>query len=60
MKPKAYKKSVVLGGGLNLFPLENPAEVAATLHLWQERIEREAFERGKKAVQDAIKMAIGL
>lgn len=60
VKPTAYEKSVVLGGGLVLFPLTNPAEICATMHLHNQRLWQTAYEAGYQAAQERMREALGL
>ena len=59
-RPKAYERSVVLGGGLVLFPLADPPSVAATLHIYADRLWKAAFEAGRKEALGGIKRALEL
>ena len=58
--PKAYEKSVVLGGGLTLYPIENPPDVAATLHIYTQRVWDIAYQKGRADVAAEIKRSLGL
>lgn len=59
-RPKAYGKSVVLGGALVLYPIPNPPDVAATLHLYAQRVWDQAYAAGRKDVADEIKRSLQL
>jgi hypothetical protein len=56
--PKAHEKSVVLGGGLVLFPCHDPEATAETLRTYASQLARRAYQAGKKAGKDEIRKAI--
>jgi hypothetical protein len=56
--PKAYEKSVVLGGGVNLFPCEDPERYATILGEYAMQIARCAYQQGKRDARDEVKKAI--
>lgn len=58
--PTPYEKSVVLGGGLVLFPIEDPARAAATLHLYTQQLWDAAYAEGRQDVQSELKRSLGL
>lgn len=59
-RPKAYEKSVVLGGGLVLDPIANPPDVAATMHVYAQRLTQTAYEMGRKDALASIRKALEL
>jgi hypothetical protein len=58
--PTAHEKSVVLGGGLTLHPIPNPPEVAATLHVYTQKIWEAAYAQGVADTQKKMRTALGL
>jgi hypothetical protein len=58
--PTAHEKSVVLGGGLTLYPISNPPEVAATLHLYSQRLWEAAYAQGEADTQKKLRTAMGI
>ena len=58
--PVPHEKSVVLGGGLVLYPITDPGDVAATLHVYTQRVWELAYEAGKRDNQNAIREALNL
>lgn len=60
VKPRAYEKSVVLGGGRVLFPVENPADICATMHLHNQAIWDHAYRQGVADARSAIQKALGI
>lgn len=58
--PTAHDKSVVLGGGLTLFPISNPPDVAATLHVYTQRIWERAYAQGVDDTQKKMRNALGI
>lgn len=58
--PVPYEKSVVLGGGHVLFPIEKPAVVAAELHLFCQALWNAAYKAGREDKMNEIKKALEL
>ena len=58
--PTAHEKSVVLGGGLVLYPLDDPASVTATLHIYTQKIWDMAYAEGVDDAQKNMRAALGL
>ena len=58
--PTAHEKSVVLGGGLVLYPLDDPASVTATLHQYTQKIWDMAYAEGVDDAQKNMRAALGL
>jgi hypothetical protein len=56
--PKAYEKSVVLGGGRVLYPCPDPEAQAAILTEHVKEIARRAFQAGRRAGKAEIREAI--
>jgi hypothetical protein len=56
--PKAYEKSVVLGGGRNLFPCPDPETTAKVLSEHIAEVARRAYRQGKKDAKAEIRKAI--
>ena len=58
--PTAHEKSVVLGGGLVLYPLDDPASVTATLHQYTQKIWDMAYAQGVDDTQKKMRNALGI
>ena len=58
--PTAHEKSVVLGGGLVLYPLDDPAAVTSTLHVYTQKIWEAAYQQGVNDTKKNIRNALGL
>ena len=58
--PTPHDKSVVLGGGLVLYPLDNPEHVATTLHIYTQKIWEVAYQQGVEDTQKNIRNALGI
>lgn len=56
--PKAYEKSIVLGGGAVLFPLENTEANAEILREHLMKVAVRAWREGRKAGKAEIRKAI--
>lgn len=56
--PRAYEKSVVLGGGKVLFPCHEPGGTAAILTEHISEVARRAYQAGRKAAKAEIRAAI--
>lgn len=56
--PKAHEKSVVLGGGLVLFPCADPEKTAAVLAEYATTIAQRAYQQGKRAAKQEIRKAL--
>lgn len=56
--PKAYEKSVVLGGGVVLFPVSDPEGTAEILTTYANRIARSAYRAGIQAAREQMREAI--
>lgn len=59
---KAHEKSVVLGGGYVLFPVEpgQTENIAVIVRLAIQRAERRSYQRGVRDTQLAMRQAMGL
>ena len=59
---KAHQKSVVLGGGYVLFPVdpEHTEAFAETIRLAIKRAERRAYQKGVRETQLAMRQAMGI
>ena len=56
--PKAYEKSVVLGGGVNLFPCHDPENTAKILGEYAMQIARRAFQEGRRQAKAEMRKAL--
>lgn len=56
--PKAYEKSVVLGGGRVVYPCPNPEETARVLKEHTLEVARRAYQAGRKAAKAEIRAAL--
>lgn len=56
--PVAYEKSIVLGGGRVLFPIENPDKQIAILREYVIDITNRAYRAGQQAGKEEIRKAI--
>src|SRR3546814_7319731 len=53
--PKAHEKSVVLGGGLVLFPCADPEKTAEVLSKYVQQIVQRAHRAGRRAGKEEIR-----
>lgn len=58
--PTPHEKSVVLGGSLVLYPLNDPASIASTLHVYTQKIWDLAYEQGVNDTQKKMRNALGI
>lgn len=56
--PRAYEKSIVLGGGTNLFPIDNPQDLIETLNEYVIKVASRAYREGNSAAKAEIRRAI--
>jgi hypothetical protein len=56
--PRAYEKSVVLGGGLVLFPCPDPQATSEILSKYAAELAKRAYRAGRAAAKEEIRKAI--
>lgn len=56
--PKAYEKSVVLGGGLVLFPCVDPQSTAEILTKYVRSVALRSFQAGRRSAKAEIRKAL--